>query len=78
MTPADPDALIHLRVPAALKARWVRASQREGLKLTDWVVRAVDRPANKLAQAPCPRCGSVLLAADGPGHWQCAQCGLVS
>jgi len=37
-----PDALIHLRVPAALKGRWVRASRAAGMRLTDWIVRAVE------------------------------------
>lgn len=36
------DALIHLRVPAALKGRWVRASRSAGLRLTDWIVNAVE------------------------------------
>ena len=36
------DALIHLRVPAALKGRWVRASRAAGMRLTDWIVRAVE------------------------------------
>lgn len=36
------DALIHLRVPAATKARWVRASRAAGMRLTDWVTRAVE------------------------------------
>jgi len=36
------DALIHLRVPAATKARWVRASRAAGTRLTDWIVNAVE------------------------------------
>lgn len=40
------DALIHLRVPAALKARWVRDSRQEGAKLTDWIVRKVEARMN--------------------------------
>lgn len=36
------DALIHLRVPAALKARWVRDSRAAGQRLTDWIVRRVE------------------------------------
>lgn len=31
------DALIHLRVPAATKARWVRESRAAGMRLTDWI-----------------------------------------
>lgn len=36
------DALIHLRVPAATKARWVRESRAAGMRLGDWIVRAVE------------------------------------
>lgn len=36
------DSLIHLRVPAATKGRWVRASRAAGMRLTDWVVQAVE------------------------------------
>lgn len=35
-------ALIHLRVPSAQKARWVRLSRAEGLRLTDWIVGRVE------------------------------------
>lgn len=37
------DALVHLRVPAAIKARWVRASQARGLKLTEYLRTMIDR-----------------------------------
>lgn len=44
---ADPaegrEALVHLRIPATLKARWVRASRQAGQKLTDWIVERVKR-----------------------------------
>ena len=36
------EALIHLRVPAELKARWVRESRSAGMRLTDWIVARVD------------------------------------
>lgn len=36
------DSLIHLRVPAATKARWVRASRAAGMRLTDYITRAVE------------------------------------
>ena len=36
------DALIHLRVPAALKARWVRAGRAESMRLTDWIIQRVE------------------------------------
>ena len=37
------DALIHLRVPAELKARWVRESRAAGMRLTDWVTSKVEK-----------------------------------
>ena len=36
------DSLIHLRVPAATKARWVRESRAAGMRLTDWIVSKVE------------------------------------
>ena len=39
------DSVIHLRVPAALKARWVRESRAAGMRLTDWIVERVDMQA---------------------------------
>ena len=36
------DALSHLRVPAATKARWVRESRAAGMRLTDWIVQRVE------------------------------------
>jgi hypothetical protein len=36
------DALIHLRVPADLKGRWVRASRAAGKRLSDWIIDAVE------------------------------------
>ena len=36
------EALIHLRVPAELKARWVRESRAAGMRLTDWIVSKVE------------------------------------
>lgn len=74
----DSSAVIHLRVAAITKARWVRASRAAGMRLTDWIIEHVDRPANRITADPCPRCSSVVLTADGPGAWQCAQCGLAA
>lgn len=36
------ELIIHFRVPASVKGRWVRASRAAGLKLTDYVVQAVE------------------------------------
>ena len=41
------DALIHLRVPAEQKARWVRESRAAGMRLTDWIVARVDGQKGK-------------------------------
>jgi len=37
-----PDSLIHLRVPAATKGRWIRASRAASMKLGDWIIQAVE------------------------------------
>ena len=37
------DAIIHLRVPASLKASWVRQAQREGRKLSDWITQRMEQ-----------------------------------
>ena len=36
------DALIHLRVPANTKNLWVRTSQNVGMRLTEWITKAVE------------------------------------
>ena len=36
------EAQVVLRVPAALKNKWVRASQSEGRKLTEWIVSRIE------------------------------------
>jgi hypothetical protein len=36
------DALIHLRVPASVKGRWIRESRTAGMKLSDWVVSIIE------------------------------------
>ena len=40
------EALIHLRVPAATKARWVRESRAAGMRLTEWIVQRVEGSAD--------------------------------
>jgi hypothetical protein len=35
-------ALIHLRVERERKARWVALSRKSGMKLTDWIVAAIE------------------------------------
>lgn len=36
------DATIHLSVPKATKARWVRESRAAGMRLTDWIIDRVE------------------------------------
>lgn len=36
-------SVIHISVPRAVKARWVKASQASGMKLTDWIVEQLER-----------------------------------
>jgi hypothetical protein len=36
------DSLIHLRIPAATKGRWVRASRAAGQRLSDYITNAVE------------------------------------
>lgn len=44
-TAENDDAVIHLRVPRALKSAWVAQSRAAGQKLTDWIVqRASEQP----------------------------------
>lgn len=74
---SDKETIV-IKAPPGTKARWVHQSQRLGMKLSDWVIRHVERPANIASPTPCPRCGSAVLTSDGPGAWQCAQCGLAS
>ena len=40
-------SVIHISVPRAAKARWVKASQARGMKLTDWLVEAADAAAGE-------------------------------
>lgn len=50
------DALIHLRVPAELKARWVRESRAAGMRLTDWIVSKVEaQPMHKITPISIPK-----------------------
>jgi len=52
------DALIHLRVPAGLKARWVRESRAAGMRLTDWIIQRMETTVTK----PVP----ISIPADLP------------
>lgn len=58
------DALIHLRVPAATKARWVRESRKEGKKLTDWIVGRVEAKPMNVFKIP----DTLADKYNGAGH----------
>ncbi len=46
---------IHLRVPAAIKGRWVQASRAARMRLTDWITVAVEAyMSQQLARAVPP------------------------
>lgn len=67
------DALIHLRVPAATKARWVRDSRAAGRKLTDWIVDRVEAQAMNVYPIPQTLASAYhgagyALAAIASGH----------
>lgn len=38
------DDTIVIKVPAGTKARWVRQAQREGRKLSDWIIQRMEQP----------------------------------
>jgi hypothetical protein len=63
-----PDSLIHLRVPAATKGRWVRASRAAGMRLTDWIGDAVEahmqQEMAKVATRDGLDCSDLRLARD--------------
>lgn len=50
------DSIVHLRVPAATKARWVRESRAAGMRLTDWIVKRVEaQPMKKITPIAIPQ-----------------------
>ena len=65
-------ALIHLRVPASLKARWVRESRAAGMRLTDWILQRMELAMRqKTTTAVIPddvRFSDLRLARDPDGH----------
>lgn len=60
----DREALIQLRVPAALKSRWVRESRAAGVKLTDWIISKVE--PKKMTVFKVPK--SLDQKYKGAGH----------
>ena len=82
------DALIHLRVPAEQKARWVRESRAAGMRLTDWITARVGHKGNEMARteytirptvltvdarAAADACNRELMAAGDTYSLQAAQ-----
>jgi hypothetical protein len=64
------DALIHLRVPAATKARWVRESRAAGQRLTDWIIHRVEAPVQTTIPTSIPaglNFADLHLARDADG-----------
>ena len=63
------DALIHLRVPAATKARWVRESRAAGMRLADWICQRVEaQPMENKTNISIPQgmaFSALRLARDG-------------
>ncbi len=68
------ETLIHLRVPASLKARWVRESRAEGIRLTEWIVQRVEstsmnKPTPTTLEIPEGlRFSELKLAHDADGN----------
>ncbi len=67
-----PDSVIHLRVPAATKGRWIRASRAAGMRLTEWIEQAVEEyMSNQMAKVAIPddiEFSDLNLAYDADGH----------
>lgn len=66
------DATIHLRVPAAVKGRWVRASRAAGMRLTDYITTAVEtHMQQQLTRLEIPEgvaFSDLRMARDPDGH----------
>ena len=58
------DAVIHLSVPRALKARWVKASQQRGLKLTEHLLSLIAR-GEAMKTYPIPEATAIQYHGDG-------------
>lgn len=69
-TPEGREALsvIHINVPRAAKARWVKASQARGMKMTDWLIEAADRAAGERPMNVYPIPDTLASAYQGAGY----------
>lgn len=57
-------SVIHINVPRSLKARWVKASQAHGQKLTDWIIERLE--ARSMNVFPIPE--TLAGKYHGAGH----------
>lgn len=57
-------SVIHINVPRALKARWVKASQARGLKLTDWIIERLEARTMNVYSIP----KALASKYHGAGH----------
>ena len=46
----EQESLIHMRVSRELKGRWVALSRKEGMKLTDWIVKSVENSISEIQE----------------------------
>lgn len=54
-----PDDTIVIKAPAGTKTRWVRQSQREGRKLSDWII-------SRMEAQPMTQLVAIVIPADLP------------
>lgn len=57
-------SVVHINVPRATKARWVRESQAQGLKLTDWITLKLNARTMNVFKIP----DSLAHKYRGSGH----------
>ena len=55
---------IHINVPRSMKARWVRESQAQGLKLTDWITHKLNARTMTVLKIP----EALASKYHGAGH----------
>jgi hypothetical protein len=57
-------SVIHINVPRALKARWVRESQAQSLNLTDWITKKLEARTMNVYKIP----EALASKYHGSGH----------
>ena len=53
------DDTIIIKAPAGTKARWVRQAQREGRKLSDWIMQRMEQAVHPTVTT------TVIIPSDG-------------